>query len=162
VTPDPAVADRLTPNLARPSFLALRDRPDSIHRLRQFAGSAVFGLPYAADEVELIAVEIVTNAIHAVRNLGREPYDLWPIGVEITATHRYMHLKVTDPDHRPIAGVDEGGQLAEHGRGLGIVDHLAAARWVTYAEHGKTVHVVVAASGATLTPAELQQIREAR
>jgi hypothetical protein len=37
----------------RPSFLALRDRPDAIQRVRRFAGAAVFGLPYAADEIEL-------------------------------------------------------------------------------------------------------------
>ncbi|MCO6007527.1 hypothetical protein NE236_21340 [Actinoallomurus purpureus] len=53
---------------------------------------------------------------------------------------------------------DKGGQLAEHGRGMSIVDHLAVARWVTYVEHAKTVHVVIAAPDVTLTAAELAQI----
>jgi hypothetical protein len=127
-----------------------------------FVGAAVFGLPYAVDEIELIASEVVTNAITAVRTLGALPPDTWPIGVDMTATDRYVHLAVSDIDHRPIAARDAGGLLAEHGRGLSIIDHLAVARWIVYAEHGKTVHVVVAASGVTLTPAELLAIRGAR
>ncbi|MEV5711447.1 ATP-binding protein [Actinoallomurus sp. NPDC052274] len=141
----------------RPSFLALRDRPDAIHRARAFVGAAIFGLPYAADEVELIAVELITNALrHAVRKLPIAE-DLWPIGVQMTTTTRYLHLAVTDPDHRPMYAGHEGGLETEHGRGLRIVDHLVAARWVTHAAHGKTVHVVVAASGVQLTPTELRQ-----
>jgi hypothetical protein len=83
---------------------------------------------------------------------------VYPIGVEMLATERYVHLAVTDPDHRPMPASDKGGQLAEHGRGMSIVDHLAVARWVTYAEHAKTVHVVIGASDVTLTVAELAQI----
>ncbi|MEV5752117.1 ATP-binding protein [Actinoallomurus sp. NPDC052308] len=158
---EPPAAVAASP-VVRPSFLALRDRPEAIHRLRTFVGAAVFGLPYAVDEIELVAGEIVTNAIRAVRTLGRLPKDVWPIGIEMTATPRYVHLAVTDLDHRPIAARDAGGLLAEQGRGLHIVDHLAVARWITYAEHGKTVHVVIAAPGITLAPAELQRIREAR
>ena len=161
MTPDPAaaVADRATsPTLPRPKWLALRDRPDAIHRLRVFVGAAVFGLPYAADEIELIAVELVTNALqHVVRKLKLAP-DLWPIGVELTATSRYVHVAVSDPDHRPMPAADAGGQLAEHGRGIGIVDQLVAGRWTVYAEHGKTVHVVVAAPEVELTADELEQI----
>lgn len=156
---DPAViADRPAfPASARPSFLALRDRPDAIHRLRVFIGAAIFGLPYAADEVELVAAELVTNAIRAVRRLTIGD-DLWPIGVEMTATYRYVYLAVTDLDHQPIAGVDRAGQLAENGRGLSIVDQLVAARWVVYAEHGKTVNVLMVAPGVELTAVELEQI----
>ncbi|MCO5996527.1 ATP-binding protein [Actinoallomurus rhizosphaericola] len=81
-----------------------------------------------------------------------------PIRVSIKVTGRYVHLAVTDPDHRPIAGRDQGGQLVEHGRGLAIVDQGAVARWVTYAEHGKTVHVIIVAPGVTLTAEEIAQI----
>ncbi|MCO5986637.1 ATP-binding protein [Actinoallomurus spadix] len=144
----------------RRSFLALRDRPGVIHRLRAFAGAAVTGLPYAVDEIELIAVELVTNALrHAARKLTLTE-DLWPIGVEMTADHRYVHLAVSDPDPQPMPAGDTGGLLAEHGRGLAIVDDLAVARWATYTRHGKTVHVIVAGSGVTLTPGELESIRE--
>ncbi|MEV5704561.1 hypothetical protein [Actinoallomurus sp. NPDC052274] len=90
------------------------------------------------------------------------PYDAWPLRLDVAACNRWTYFAVTDPDHRPLPASDEGGQLVEHGRGLGIVDHIAATRWVTYAEHGKTVHVVVAAPGVTLTPDELQQIRKTR
>ena len=146
------------PPVPKTSFLALRDRPDAIRRVRVFAGTAVFGLPHAADEIELVAAELVTNAIRATRRLGRIRDDLWPIGVELTVTARYVHLAVSDPDHRPLAGVDRGGRLAEAGRGLGIVDWYAATRWVRYRERGKTVHVVVAARDVTLGPRELAAI----
>lgn len=150
------------PSPPRPSFLALRDRPDAIHRTRRFAGAAVFGLPYAADEIELIAAELVTNAIRAVRTLGPLPHDVWPVGVELAATPRFVHLAVTDIDHRSIGGANEGGLLAESGRGLSIVDWYAVERWVVYAEHGKAVHVVVAAPGVTLTTADLAALGRQR
>ncbi len=149
----------IAPSVPKSSFLALRDRSDSIRRVRTFVGAAVFGLPYAVDEIELVAVELVTNAIRAVRTLGPLPYDVWPIGLEITATARFAHLIVTDIDHRPIGGVNEGGRLSESGRGLGIVDWYATARWVVYEERRKAVHVVIAAPGVTPTPVELDALR---
>jgi anti-sigma regulatory factor (Ser/Thr protein kinase) len=132
-----------------------------VARARSFASSEVFGLPFDDYEISLITSEIVTNAVNAARAMREWPDRMSPISIRMTTTDRYVHLAVTDPDHRPIA-FDEGGQMSEHGRGLAIVDQLAAARWVTYAERSKTVHVVVAASGVTLTSAELQEIRGAR
>ncbi|MCO5968823.1 ATP-binding protein [Actinoallomurus soli] len=162
MTPDPAVADRVGPRSRRPAWLALHARPAEAARARSFASAEVFGLPFDPYEIGLVTSEIVTNAIRAALALRPWPDDLWPIGVQMTTTHRYVYLAVTDPDGRRMAAPDDGGLLAEHGRGLSIVDHLAAARWVTYAEHGKTVHVVITASEVTLTPTELQWIRDAR
>ncbi len=103
--------------------------------------------------------ELVTNAVRAVRTLGPLPSGLWPVGVEITATPRFVHVAVTDIDHRPIGGANEGGRLADNGRGLSIVDALAAMRWVVYDEHRKAAHVLIAAPGVTFTPAELHELR---
>ncbi|GAA4609093.1 hypothetical protein GCM10023195_36320 [Actinoallomurus liliacearum] len=161
MTSDPAATVTAASPIAppRPSWLALRARPECVAKARSFASTAVFGHPFDAYEIGLIASEIVTNAIRAACALRTWPDDLWPIGVEMTVTARWAHLAVTDPDHRPMPGSDEGGQLAENGRGLSIVDHLATSRWVTYVERGKTVHVVVAAPGIELTTAELAEIR---
>ncbi|MCO6006020.1 ATP-binding protein [Actinoallomurus purpureus] len=126
-----------------------------VAKARSFASTAVFGYPFDAYEVALIVSELVTNAIRTATALRTWPDDTYPIGIELLATTRYVHLAVTDPDHRPMPAPDQGGLLAEHGRGLTIVDQHAADRWVTYAEHGKTVHVVIPSPGITLTTAEL-------
>lgn len=154
-----AIPARIGP---RPSWRALRARPESVRQAREFASTAVFGLAYDPYEVALVASEVVTNAVRAACALRAWPDDTWPIGVEMTATARYAHLVVTDPDHRPLGGVDESGPIAERGRGLTIVDRLAAARWVAYFEHRKAVHVVLAASDVTLTIDELAAIRHGR
>lgn len=140
---------------ARPSWRGLHARPDAVHHARHFAATCVFGYPYDPYEIELITSELVTNAIIHACDLRPWDDDLWPISLEITPTLRWLHLVVVDPDHRPLPGADVGGLTAEHGRGLTIVDRLAAARWVAYEEHGKAVHVALAAPGVELTAAEL-------
>ncbi|WP_433181661.1 ATP-binding protein [Actinoallomurus sp. CA-150999] len=154
---DPAViADR--PPSPPSSWLVLRALPEYAARARAFARSEVDGSPHDPYEVALLVSEIVTNAIVATAAMRAWPYDVYPIGMNLVVTDRYMHLAVTDPDHRPLPASDEGGQLAEHGRGLHIVDEGAVARWTVYFEHGKTVHVVIAAPDVVLTAAELEQI----
>ncbi|MCO5994477.1 ATP-binding protein [Actinoallomurus rhizosphaericola] len=150
------VADR--PASRRPAWCGLRARPGEVARARSFASSEVFGLPFDAYEIGLITSELVTNAVNAARALGAWPDRMSPISIRMIATDRYVHLAVTDPDHRPLAGADRGGRLAEYGRGLSIVDQLAAARWVTYDERSKTVHVLIAATGVILSPAELEKV----
>ncbi|MCO6007236.1 ATP-binding protein [Actinoallomurus purpureus] len=170
MTPDPVVVDRaasptvLWPAIAgpyRPSWIALRAEPESVARARCFAGDVVSGHTLDVDHaylIRLVVSELATNAVNAARALRDWPYDALPLRLDVAACNRWTFLAVTDPDHRPLPASDKGGQLADHGRGLAIVDHVAAARWVTYAEHGKTVHVIVAAPDAELTAAELQQI----
>ncbi|MEV5710538.1 ATP-binding protein [Actinoallomurus sp. NPDC052274] len=155
---DLAVTDRPFPTPRRPAWRDLRAQPSEVARARSFASSEVFGLPFDAYEIGLITSEIVTNAVNAARALCEWPDHMSPISIRMIVTDRYAHLAVTDPDHRPIAGVDQGGQLAEYGRGLSIVDQLAAVRWVTYDQRSKTVHVVVAANKVVLTDAELKRI----
>lgn len=165
MTPDPAVlADRTTsPTVVppNPSWIALKISRTSVGMARRFAADAIDGHvtdPDHADNIVLIVSELVTNARNATARLRVwEPRAL-PLRFGIRATDRWTYMYVQDPDHRPLPASDKGGQLAENGRGLGIVDHLADARWVTYAEHSKTVHVVVAAPGVTLMAAELKQI----
>jgi anti-sigma regulatory factor (Ser/Thr protein kinase) len=140
------------------SWLALRARPDYAGKARRFAASCVESTPHDAYSVALITSEVVTNAIEATAALRAWPDDVYPLAFELAVTDRYVHLAVTDPDHRPLPASDVGGLEAEHGRGLSIVDQIAVTRWVTYAERHKTVHVLLAAPEVVLTAEELRQI----
>lgn len=156
VRPDSAfVADR-DASLAgsgRPSWLALWARPEYVGAARRFAATAVSGLPFDPYEISLVTSDLVTNAIlTAAACLPGWPEETDPIGVQLQVTHRYVHLAVTDSDNRS-AGWE--GLLAAGGRGMAVVDRYAAARWVTRGAYGKTVHVVIPASGVELTTAEL-------
>ncbi|MEV0407694.1 ATP-binding protein [Actinoallomurus sp. NPDC050550] len=161
MTPDHAVITDHSPSPPS-SWLPVRALPEYAREAREFATNTVAGFPHDSYEVALITSEIVTNAIVAAEAFGPWPDEAYPIGVDLVVTCRYVHLAVTDPDFRPMAASDQGGQFAEHGRGLHIVDEEAAVRWVVYEQHSKTVHVVMAAPGVTLTPAELKQIRRPR
>jgi hypothetical protein len=170
VAPDPAVNDRATsptvvwpaiPGPHRPSWIVLRAERESVARARHFVGEVMSGHTLDADHaylVRLIVSELATNAVNAACALREWPYDAWPLRLDIAACNRWTLLAITDPDHRPLPASDRGGRLADHGRGLAIVDHVVAARWVTYAEFGKTVQVLITAPDAELTAAELQQI----
>ncbi|MCO6007077.1 ATP-binding protein [Actinoallomurus purpureus] len=159
----PVTSDPVRPaDHATASWLAVRALPEYASKARRFAASTVDGTPHDPYDIGLLTSEVVTNAIAATAALGPWPYDLYPIGVDLAVTDRYVHLTVTDPDRSPLPAFDPKRLPAEeddeHGRGLFIADRHAAARWVTYAETGKTVHVVVAAPGVTLTAAELEEI----
>ncbi len=160
MTQDPAVIADRSPCPPEPAlaFLPLHARPDAVRLARRFAADAVAGHPYDPYEIALLASELTTNAVRAAEAL-RPSDDIRPIGVALTVTARYAHLAVSDPGTVPLPVQRHGGLLAERGRGLVIVDRHAAARWVTYGEHGKTVHALVAAPGVILTAAELAEIR---
>jgi anti-sigma regulatory factor (Ser/Thr protein kinase) len=165
MTEHPAAVLALPVSPDRLSWIALRAEPAAVARGRRFAGEVVSGHTLDGDHtysIRLLVSELLTNAVNAARALGEWPPDAWPLRLEMVACNRWTYIAVTDPDYRPLPASDEGGQLAEHGRGLSIVDHLAAARWVIYSGRSKTVHVVVAAPDVELTPGELQQIREVR
>ncbi|GAA0318509.1 ATP-binding protein [Actinoallomurus spadix] len=171
MTPDPAViADRAAPTVVtpvmptsprRPSWIALRAEPASVAKGRRFARDVVGG--YTLDDdylylVRLLVSELLTNAVNAARAMRDWPYDSWPVRLDVAATNRWVYVAATDPDHRPLPAAAVGGLEAENGRGLHIIDGAATARWPIYREHGKTIHVVVAAPGVTLTADELRRI----
>ncbi|MCO5995889.1 ATP-binding protein [Actinoallomurus rhizosphaericola] len=162
MTPDPAViADRSTyPPEPASTVLSLQVRRDAVRDARRLAADAVAGRPYDSYEIALLASELTTNAVRAAEAMHPTwPDDIRPIGIRLTVTDRYAHLAVSDPDTEPLPAPQHGGLLAERGRGLTIVDQHAAARWVTYGDHGKTVHALIAAPGVILTAAELAEIR---
>ncbi|WP_460333848.1 ATP-binding protein [Actinoallomurus acanthiterrae] len=154
---DAVLADRL---LSLPSArFPVRALPEYAGRAREFAKNTVTGFPHDPYEVALITSEIVTNAICATAALRNWPDDVFPIDLNVIVTDRYVHLAVTDPVTEPMPAREQGGLLANNGRGLLIVDQHALDRWVTYAEDSKTVHVIVPAPEVALTPAELHDFR---
>ncbi|MEV5709244.1 ATP-binding protein [Actinoallomurus sp. NPDC052274] len=162
MTPDPAVIADRSPYPPEPASasVSLHVRRDAVRDARRFVAAAVAGHPYDAYEIALLASELTTNAVRAAEAMHPTwPDDIRPIGVTLTITTRYAHLAVSDPDAEPLPAQQHGGLLAERGRGLTIVDQHAAARWVTYTDHGKTVHALIAAPGVILTTAELAEIR---
>jgi anti-sigma regulatory factor (Ser/Thr protein kinase) len=83
--------------------------------VRQHA--AELGFPNSADDATLIVSELVTNAIQAAPDC--------PAWVSVRAAGRYLILEVRDcspkpPEFKPV------DYMAEDGRGLRIVDQLAA------------------------------------
>lgn len=170
MTPDPAVTDRPAPTVVtpilttsprRPSWIALRAEPASVAKGRRFARDVVCGHTLDDDYLYLIRLlvsELLTNAVNAARAMRDWPYDSWPVRLDVAATNQWAYVAVTDPDYRPLPAAAVGGLEAENGRGLHIIDSVATARWSIYTGHGKTVHVVVAAPGVTLTAGELRQI----
>lgn len=170
VTSDPAVIDGRfgSPVTGRsgPSWLALRVQPDSVVAGRRFVATRIE--EYATDldhahSIVLITSELVTNAYKAAEGLVADglanPWTIYdkPIRLGISATARWAHLRVTDPDPRPLRFPSENDPLAEAGRGLLITEALSAWRWITYTHEDKTLHAVVAAPGVELTAAEMDE-----
>ena len=151
-----------------PSWLALRVHGASVAAGRRFAEdvvSAQVADPDHAHTIVLVVSELLTNALRAARTMvadglvaGWRHQDR-PLRLGVTATGRWTHVRVADPDPRPFPEPRDGEPLAETGRGLPIVDALAVARWVRYRRDGKTVHAVVAAPGLKLTETDVATIR---
>jgi anti-sigma regulatory factor (Ser/Thr protein kinase) len=169
VTLDPMAVASAGPAAPEPVWFALCADPESVSIGRRFVRELFADEGADADyayAVTLIASELLTNALRACQALMADGAMRWkghdkPIKLGVVATDRWLHLRVTDPDPRPLPEMVDHGLLEESGRGLGIVDALTGARWVTYAQCEKTVHVALAAPGVELTPAELMALRDA-
>lgn len=108
----------------------------SARRARRFVDATLRS--WACDEVTevatLLASELVTNALlHAGG----------AVHVEVSRTPGAVRVEVHDAGHgAPI--VRDASERAESGRGLALVDALAAAWGVSPCRHGKTVWFEVA------------------
>lgn len=138
------------------SWIALRLHDASVAVARRFAEDVLSGHVRDGDHVHtvlLLVSEVVTNGLRAARALAGEGLaPPWrehdrPVRLGLAVTDRYVHLRVTDPDRRPITPETAPNPDPDSGWGLGIVDALSSARWVTYEAEGKTVHVLIPAPG---------------
>jgi anti-sigma regulatory factor (Ser/Thr protein kinase) len=116
-----APPERTTP--ARTSGLALAAlaeapgcaRGHTVNVLREW------GMSGLAEDAEMIVSELVTNAVRVARNSGRCPV----VSFRLTLQGSRVLIEVSDPSPAPPV---RGGAApdAENGRGLQIVDALAA------------------------------------
>lgn len=131
---------------------------------RRFAAAILVGKAPAEHvaDVELCVSELVTNACAAARDYATLTRFEWsyldtPIHIGVLATARWTRLDVRDPD--PVIPVppDPAGAdlLGESGRGLKIVDALAAGHWYTARANYKITHALIALPGVRLTDADL-------
>ncbi|MGW7825302.1 ATP-binding SpoIIE family protein phosphatase, partial [Streptomyces puniciscabiei] len=99
-----------------------------------------WGFDAVADELELMASEVVTNAlIHADSS----------VDLRLREYPDHLRLEVRDADPTPpvpapIMASEEANQTSEHGRGLIIVDGLATQWGNSPSGRGKTVWLEVA------------------
>lgn len=136
----------------RAGFAAVATTP---HAARSFIRVTLraWDLEPLIERAELIASELVTNAVAAMQRGAPHPdrlADLPPIGVELRLDDGVFRIAVQDgsPGQPALQAV---GDDAEHGRGLLLVD-LLSARWdVVFVQSGKVTWAeldTVAAGGA--------------
>lgn len=139
-----------------PRWLSLRATPESVRQARGFALDVLEEVaeadPDHVDDVVLVVSELTTNAIREVARIGGES-----VRLGVTAGPRWTHLYAVDsaptlPEHADL------GLLAGSGRGVPIINALAAMTWIDQGEHGKTIHVVLTRTGVTLTSQERQSL----
>ncbi|MGH8891429.1 MAG: ATP-binding protein [Acidothermaceae bacterium] len=108
---------------------------DSVARARHFARDAAAALGLDCDTLALVTSELVTNA---VRYSSGE--------IELTVTPRGGHLRIEVRDNSPeLPTVRRASSSERSGRGLAIVEEIAARWWVRQNADGtKTVGAEVA------------------
>jgi hypothetical protein len=137
-------------------WMALPAAPESVRRARRFAldvlGEVAETDQGHVDDVVLVVSELVTNAVREVARIAGKS-----VSLGIAAGARWTHVYAVDsvptlPEHT------DRGLLAGSGRGIPIINSLAAMTWVDQDEQDKTIHVVLTRTGVTLTPQERQAL----
>ncbi len=123
---------------SRGTWRAFRGLPSQVGAVRQFAGTVTGGHP-AADDAILFASELATNAITHTAS-GREG---GRFQVQVTVTGRHVAVVVTDQGGTSEPGTADAGPDGESGRGLEIVQGLAAA-WAVYGDSGGRTFIAIA------------------
>jgi anti-sigma regulatory factor (Ser/Thr protein kinase) len=161
ITVTPSTGCRIVTPSASPC-LALELDPASARTARLFTRTLLAGDPHElVDDVEMVACELVTNAIvHAPENYVLPPYVPPLIHLSLQKERRWILVGVRDP-WPDIPRTPETEHLDEHGRGLRIVYTLAAGCWTRFRDVDKTVYAVVTRPGEMLTSNELERLRRA-
>lgn len=152
-----------TPHVESPGWRLPAD-PEYVRVARDYAlvTLARRGIADVADDVRLVVSEIVTNAMRAAQRYARVRGAEWaayerPVSVRVVCRPRWVHVIVTDPD--PAKPEPEPADLlAAGGRGLSIVESVAALMWFVTGDRGKACHAVVTRSGLELTAEESEML----
>jgi hypothetical protein len=109
--------------------------------------------------VLLCVSEVLGNAVRYAQKHGALAKRVAPgIWLGVQPLERWVHLYARDPYPVPPTR-RRAGEQDESGRGVFIVSMLATALWTELRHFDKTVHVVLARPGVTLTAAELERVR---
>lgn len=167
MTPDPrAVLHNCPPTSGVPTK-RLRVLKSEVREARRFPSLVLGGLVPAGhlDDLEACTSELVTNGLRAAEEYAKRLGFGWscfdtPVHLSVETAERWSRLSVRDPD--PVMPeVGPGGLFDECGRGLLIVDTIAAYRWHTSTAHDKTVHAIVPMPLVKLSDTEIVAIKAA-
>jgi hypothetical protein len=138
--------------------------PESVRLARRFVGSVLAEVAESdadhVDDVVLVASELVTNSVNAVREAAT-PDEAQTEGTSvhlgIAVAPHWTHLYAVDTSPALPRAID-GEPLAGSGRGIPIINNLAAMTWIELGENDKTVHVIVTRTDVELTPEDRQTL----
>ncbi len=142
--PLPEVAEPLDlPSVASSGHhtLAVSPGPESVKAARDFTAATLRGwrLDSLVDEAVIVASELVTNAIRHGTGAGTPEADTATVELAWQRDATRAVCVVTDGSSKPPV-LGEGGMCVESGRGLQVVQALAAAwGWVTLGACEKAV-----------------------
>lgn len=132
--------------------------PGSVRLARRFVGSVLAEVAESdadhVDDVVLVASELVTNSVNAVREAAAPDaaqVERKSVHLGIAITPQWTHLYAVDASPALPREID-GEPLAGSGRGIPIINNLAAMTWIELSENDKTVHVIVTRTGVELMP----------
>lgn len=106
--------------------------------------------------VQLVASELVTNAIRLVRAQEAPSSRFHPgIWISIEARPRWTHLRVRDPYPKVLPMKRQPEAMEESGRGVLISEVVADYVWVEVSPMDKVVHAVFTKPGVTLSQGDI-------
>jgi hypothetical protein len=147
--------------VAGPCWRSFPAVPESVAWARRFTENV---LAEVADvdaehvgDVVLVVSELITNAVREVAKLVPTADGARPVHLGVGVHDRWTHLYAVDTASA-LPREAHRGPLAGSGRGIPIIKALAAMTWVEQAEHGKTIHVVIARSDVELTSEDRQTL----
>lgn len=120
----------LAPPAVKRQYYAADDHAPHDARLHVRAMLGTWDLRHLADAVQVVASELVTNAI---QHSGGADVMFW-----LTQTGTSVIVNAWDPNPAPPVTV-EVGEFGEHGRGLALVAALSASMGCFPLRGGKTV-----------------------
>jgi anti-sigma regulatory factor (Ser/Thr protein kinase) len=143
-----------------PSWLVLEPDPVSAKTARVFARTELAGDPRGfVDDVEMVVDELTANVVvHASKGHVVPPGVSPLIHLSLQVERRWVLIGVRDP-WPGIPLPHEPGETQESGRGLMIVEALAAGCWVEVRDDDKTVYALVLRPGKRLRAGELDRLR---
>ena len=166
--PDSPAANGGCPTLTpsrNPVTFRLRATRTEVAHARRYLTETLAGLIPAGhmEDLHICASELTTNALRAALDYAVLQGWNWhwsdqPIRLGVLTTEHWTRLDVHDPDP-VIPDPGSRGLLAESGRGLVIVNDLAADCWWDTEPDGKVVRAVIPMPLRKLTTAELEAAR---